>query len=142
MAQSQIVKEICRLPPGVTSLHERYRKCVGIKTRVDADAFLRELTRDHMQRVDGGISWDEALATERANIGYWAGCYLRWAETLQVFRMFHTASPVFGDYHPEVHEAFWAGGRVFKELAGTRVLLPEELDEMHHWTNGLHRWRA
>lgn len=132
------VDPLCRLPDGVTDLHARYRKCATVRNREEAEEFLEELAHDFVDREGGSLP--EALRVERANIGYWAGCYLRWTETLRVFRFFHTSSPVFGDYHPEVHEAFWAGVRVAMEMRG-REVRREEIAEMKIWTGGLHRWK-
>jgi len=136
---AEIDSPLCHLPQGITDLHDRYRRCARVKTQGEADEFLEELAEDHCNREDG-VSLVGATRIERANIGYWAGCYLRWDETQRVFALFRTSSPIFGDYHPDVHEAFWAGVRVAVERIG-RPMRAEELMEMQHWTSGLPPWK-
>lgn len=137
--EKRVADPLVQLPQG-TVLHDRYRRCALVNERAQADDLLEELADDHCDREDG-MSWQRAMEIERTNIGYWAGCYLPWPQTMKVFRLFHTASPVFGDYHPEVHEAFWAGVRMALEMKG-RSMLQEELLEMEHWTRDLHRWKS
>ncbi len=130
--------ELCRLPSGVTDVHARYQECATKTTREDAEDLLEELAEDYAGRE--GCSLDEARKIERANVGYWASCYLAWPVTVRVFRLFSTASPVFGEDFPEPHKAFWAGVRMTLELRG-RTVRPEELAEMRLWTHDLHRWK-
>ena len=127
------------LPKGFESIHARYGPCVSIHTREEADEFLRALVREHARAER--IHPQRALEIERSNIGFYAGGFLQWWESLEVFNRFHTASPIFGTSYPESHEAFWAGVRVAIELLGWQMH-PEVRQEMYRWTNHLPRWKT
>lgn len=133
------MEPLIRLPKGFTSIHERYGPCVNVHTREEAEELLLKLVREYVraERVHPQV----AREIERANIGYYAGGFLPWWESVEVFNLFHTQSPIFGNSYPETHEAFWAGVRVATEHRG-RPMHPEEVQEMHRWTDGLRRWKA
>ncbi len=130
---------LIRLPKGFTSINARYGPCVNVHTLSEADELLLKLVREHAraERVHPQI----AREIERANIGYFAGGFLPWWESVEIFHLFHTQSPIFGTAYPEIHEAFWAGVRIAVEQRGL-LMHPEEIQEMLRWTDHLPRWKT
>lgn len=90
---------------------QKYGPAMKLKDQAAAEAYFEKCVRHNMSH---GNSREKAEATERSNLGYYAGYYDN--ETRErVERLFGCAHPVFGtiaeNAPPTPREAFEAGKR-------------------------------
>lgn len=95
------------------TIGQRYGPAMSIKTQEDADAYLKRLVNDCVERTAMGRR--EAESVEKSNIAYYAGYY--GDETRErVERLFGCTHPVFGSIAkngpPSTLDAFNAGIRM------------------------------
>lgn len=102
-----------KLPSRIT-IGEKYQPAMEIKHQALADEYFERLVHHNLQcQTEAGESHDvdKAIATERANLGYFAGYYD--SETRgRVERLFQCSHPIFGkisEHVPNFSEALDAG---------------------------------
>lgn len=94
---------------GKVSHGEKYGPVADILTQEAADAYFNGCVEHTM--TEWGRTRDEAIATERQNIGYWAGYYDR-ETAARIHKLFRCYHPILGSFEndwPTVDEAYSAG---------------------------------
>ncbi len=96
-------------PGSLVTIGDKYGHALAITDQSEADAYFEECVAHCMSF---GKSRDDAIAVEKANIGYYAGYYSSEARA-RAERLFRCAHPVFGAIaergEPTAEEAFAAG---------------------------------